>query len=353
MARRRFSFATLPPNNEPDLLHHYKLDETSGLVALDSASGANATLFNFEWADDAQWVPGKTGGALDLGADDTTNNYARMEIPEFDSFDTGGFTVAMWINPGSQILTPAEYQLLSTPGDAVGFTIMNTNRGGRVHDRVLLFWDGSLPDLHVGTTTLEPGNWYHVAITSTGPGGEKRYYINGFEEEQQLFDPGGGGTEGLHLATRGGWVAGVAEIGGINGSNRTHDTIIDDVRIYGVALDAEAIAGLATTPTVGGLRVPGDCNQDAAVNITDAVCVLGHLFHGNPPLLPCGDGTLATPGNVVLMDVNGDGGVNVSDPVALLNFLFSGGPPHSLAVPGNEQAGCVPIEGCTDDSECR
>ena len=52
---------------------------------------------------------------------------------------------------------------------------MNTTRGGLTHDRVLLFWDGSLPDLHVGTTTLEPGNWYHIAITSTGPGGDKLY----------------------------------------------------------------------------------------------------------------------------------------------------------------------------------
>ncbi len=83
------------------------------------------------------------------------------------------------------------------------------------------------------------------------------------------------------------------------------------------------------------------------------VCLLGHLFQGNPPTLPCGDGAPAAPGNVLLMDFNADGGVNLSDSVALLNFLFNGGSPHPLAVPGAEQDGCVPIEGCTDDAECR
>ncbi len=150
-----------------------------------------------------------------------------------------------------------------------------------------------------------------------------------------------------------GWPTGSARLGAIGIGARTSGSTFDDVRIYDVALDAEAIAALATTLPVGGFRVPGDCNEDTSVNIADAVCLLGHLFQGNPPRLPCGDGTPGAPGNVLLMDINGDGGVNLSDPVALLNFLFGGGPAHPLAIPGNEQAGCVPIEGCADDSECR
>jgi len=97
-------------------------------------------------------------------------------------------------------------------------------------------------------------------------------------------------------------------------------------------------------------QVPGDCNQDGALDIADAVCIVGALFRGNPPELPCGNGSSTDPGNIALLDWQPDGAVDVSDVVGMLDFLFRALEPHPLAVPGVETTGCVGIASCPDNS---
>jgi hypothetical protein len=94
--------------------------------------------------------------------------------------------------------------------------------------------------------------------------------------------------------------------------------------------------------TAGGRQRPGDCNQDGEFDISDAICLLGHLFLGAPAELPCEGGTAADPQNVALLDLNGDRGIDLSDPVHGLSFLFQGGGPPLL---GGE---CVRLVGCPD-----
>jgi hypothetical protein len=89
-------------------------------------------------------------------------------------------------------------------------------------------------------------------------------------------------------------------------------------------------------------QVPGDCNQDGRVDISDSICLLLFLFVADPATLPCGDGTGTDPANVDLADCNGSGMIDIGDPIALLTALFLGGPPHPL---GRD---CTPIEGCPD-----
>jgi hypothetical protein len=101
-----------------------------------------------------------------------------------------------------------------------------------------------------------------------------------------------------------------------------------------------------------GLQVPGDCNQDGVLDISDAVCALGVLFTGIPPVFPCGDGTPGDRGNTALIDWQPDGVVDLSDVVAMLAFLFNGDDAHRLAVPGTETTACVPITGCRDNPNC-
>ncbi len=57
----------------------------------------------------------------------------------------------------------------------------------------------------------------------------------------------------------------------------------------------------------------GDVNDDGAIDLSDAVFVLRHLFSGGEA--PRGPA-----------DVNGDGDVNIADPIYLLAHLFLGGP---------------------------
>lgn len=96
--------------------------------------------------------------------------------------------------------------------------------------------------------------------------------------------------------------------------------------------------------------MPWDCNADGALQISDATCVLGALFLGEPRRLPCGEGGLEEVGNRPLIDGAAGGTIDISDGIAILRFLFIDGAPHPLAVPGGELTGCVRLAGCSSAS---
>src|SRR3989442_4851131 len=68
----------------------------------------------------------------------------------------------------------------------------------------------------------------------------------------------------------------------------------------------------------------GDSNDDGAVDISDAVHLLGFLFLGQSSTLPCKEAS----------DSNDDGEVDLSDAIFSLSFLFTRGAP--LPPPGLE-----------------
>jgi hypothetical protein len=93
-------------------------------------------------------------------------------------------------------------------------------------------------------------------------------------------------------------------------------------------------------PPQGGLQLPGDSNQDGALNLADSLSILLRLFAGgSAPPAPC-EGPLGSGGNLVVLDLNGDGGVSISDAVHGLSYLFRGGPPPV------QGAFCVRVPGC-------
>ena len=122
-----------------------------------------------------------------------------------------------------------------------------------------------------------------------------------------------------------------------------HTVTITATHTSGHSLDCD----VEVTVECDGARVPGDCNQDNAVDMSDAVGLIGHLFLGTPAGLPCGDMTVGDPADILLVDFNGDVGIDLSDAVALLGFIFQGHEAHVLAVPGEETAVCVSVSGCS------
>ena len=88
----------------------------------------------------------------------------------------------------------------------------------------------------------------------------------------------------------------------------------------------------------GGLQLPGDCNGDSVLNITDGLCLLNQLFIGSSAA-NCGAIRFSDSGSA---DFDGSGDVQITDPVALFTYLFLGGPPHAL---GEE---CTSVPFCED-----
>lgn len=92
--------------------------------------------------------------------------------------------------------------------------------------------------------------------------------------------------------------------------------------------------------------VPGDCNVDGEIDISDGLCLLQVLFLGERQRLPCGDGSSEDPANVHLLDWDADSNLDLSDAVGLLGWLFLGGLPHPHAMPNAEATAPIPIPDC-------
>jgi hypothetical protein len=111
---------------------------------------------------------------------------------------------------------------------------------------------------------------------------------------------------------------------------------------YSSVLDS---TGLDCAPPASP-QLPGDCNQDGELDISDAVCLLGFLFLGTIDRLPCGDGRATDLANIALLDANGDHGLDLSDAVSVLSFLFLGGPPPAAGTECTGIEGCPAVDGC-------
>jgi hypothetical protein len=84
----------------------------------------------------------------------------------------------------------------------------------------------------------------------------------------------------------------------------------------GILLSVAVFLCLFVSTTVqaqSGIFTRGDANVDSAVDITDAIYGMRHLFTAGPPG-PCQDA----------MDTDDDGALTIADPLSSLFFLFGG-----------------------------
>lgn len=113
------------------------------------------------------------------------------------------------------------------------------------------------------------------------------------------------------------------------------------VTIGTVQQPTDALEVVGATAPAGPVFLRGDCFNDGAVNITDAVTVL-LASAGQTSVPPCG----------AACDVDGDGTLNVADGVFLLNYLFLDGPTPPAPFPGCGAAAsplpCNTFGGCSN-----
>ena len=205
---------------------HWKLDETTGAVAADdSANGYDGTLMNM---DDIDWVAGNTGNALNF---DGLNDY--VEITGYQGvLGTRSRTCAAWIKT-------------TGTGAIVSWGDSDISGGW------WLFWvedDGRLRlncqgGHRRGNTDLRDNNWHHVAAVLADDGSpnnsEVKLYVDGVEETYSSVT-----GQPINTASHSNVTIGASYI---------HDGtvvvpfngLIDDVRIYDLALSGSEIVTLA------------------------------------------------------------------------------------------------------------
>lgn len=206
-----FSRTTTIP---PGLRGHWKLDETSGVLAADSSGfGNTGALQN---TSGSVWGPGKLAGALTL---DGQNDV--VAVPDSDSLDLGStLTIAAWIKPRSY----AYYGRILTKGTASGsrYDLALTGSGLTLK---------TSSDSVSAAGLIRLNTWQHIAVTYDGT--RTRMYVQGIEKfnaaQNLTIAPN---TEPLF-------------IGNVAAFNRPFDGLIDDVRLYSVALAPAEIQDLA------------------------------------------------------------------------------------------------------------
>jgi len=190
---------------DPALIAHWKLDETEGAVAHDSAGANDATVLG-----DPVWQPkgGTVDGAIALdGVDD------YLEAPFVLNPADGQFSVMAWIKdgaPGQVVLSQSGAVSWLCTDSVEGCLMTELKSKGR----------GSAGPL-LSQTVITDGNWHRIGL---GWDGSYRYlYVDGIEVAKDT-----GPLSGLEVAS-GGLYFGA---GSTLASGTFWSGLIDDVRIY-------------------------------------------------------------------------------------------------------------------------
>ncbi|MHC4434204.1 MAG: LamG domain-containing protein, partial [Planctomycetota bacterium] len=215
-----------------ELVAHWRLDDGSGTVAVDSSdNGHDGTLLL-----DPQWVAGKFGGALEFAG----VSGQRVEMEGYEGIlGTQNRSVMAWVKTTGF-------------GDWISWG-QNTNTQkwiGRINDNASNGAVGALRTecsggYTISTTVVNDGEWHHLAAVLESAGSPTveniRMYVDGVQEAISNVNP-------VAIDTVGGRNVWIAD----GHHDRPLPSVIDDVRIYNHAMtEAEILAAME-----GGIKYP-------------------------------------------------------------------------------------------------
>ncbi|MGB5345039.1 MAG: LamG domain-containing protein, partial [Woeseia sp.] len=230
-------------------LAHWRFDETSGSIAVDSVGGHDGTLVN-----GTLWASGVFGGAVSF---DGVNDYVDLTSDTaLDNVFDGGATVTAWVNPATwgennygRILDKDDS--LTAPGNGWAIEFDGVNRW-------LLLQQGFTAaggEWAIPKDAVALNKWQHVGIVydSGSAANDPLIYIDGVAQVvTERRTPSGTSTSDDTLALR---------LGNYSlASSRTFKGSIDDVQIHDRMLDASEVAALAVSGGGGGGGGGGGCN---------------------------------------------------------------------------------------------
>jgi chitodextrinase len=207
--------------NGPELLAGYPFEEGSGQAVLDlSGNGNNGTL----QGNASRNLTGKFGEAIEFNG---SNSYINLDSIDITS---PALSIALWFKADDFGTHDARLISKATgTANAAHYWMVSTIRNSGQHKlRFRLKTDNGGTSTLIGNATLTPGIWTHV--TALYDGVAMKLFQNGVQVGS-LAKSGAIATS-TSVET---W------IGANPGNTRYFDGLIDDVRIYGEALDLETI----------------------------------------------------------------------------------------------------------------
>jgi len=205
-----------------DIVAHWALDETEGVVAHDSIGNNNGTLYG-----EPVWQPtgGKFAGALEF---DGIDDYVETDFILDPS--KGSFSVFAWIKGGA----PGQVIISQTDGTGSGAAWLWADSSyGRLITRLM-----HPPfDPLVSESVITDGQWHYVGLVYDFDGLHRCLYVDGAEVARDADVVGGVDSDGgLYFGA-----------GKILDATSFFTGMLDAVRIYDRALSAEEGAELGHT----------------------------------------------------------------------------------------------------------
>ncbi|MDF7797959.1 LamG domain-containing protein [Pontiellaceae bacterium B1224] len=244
----------------------WRLDDLNGAVASDSSDAGNHGS-----VESAEWVVGATDGALAFNG---TSSRVVLPVVAFDSI-SNEVTIAMWVfGADEQPLADTAFYAAGPAGERL-LNIHLPYSDGKV------YWDaGDTNDYdRISKVAVESefkGRWNHWAFTKNATAGTMEIYLNG-----SLWAGAAGKNREL---------SGIVEVSiGAQLNTRFYSGLIDDVRLYNVALTAQEIellhldypdaCALALEGVVGGVVDAGEGSTNRLnFSFTIPASGLGHNF---------------------------------------------------------------------------
>ena len=211
----------------------WHFDEGAGDTAYDSSVNSNhGTLTNMNTAN--CWVLGKFGNALSF---DGTDDYVQIaNESNFDFEKTDALTLEAWVKTSSDaclnIITKMQN---ASPNTGYQLIKHDSIRGNVLYFFLINNFATSNMIRAYGSTNIADGQWHHVAVTYNGSSNVSgvKIYVDGEPETMSWSHNNLTSSilNGLPL-----------QISGREGSNYAFSGLIDEVRIWDIALTAGEIA---------------------------------------------------------------------------------------------------------------
>ncbi|MCK5924192.1 MAG: hypothetical protein KAG66_24870, partial [Methylococcales bacterium] len=211
----------VPITTGPQLIAGYPFEEGNGATVFDlSGNGHNGTLTGGAVRN----LSGETGEAIEFNGTDSSINLGAVDIT------TPAMSIALWFKPDD--FGTSDARLISkangTSSSAHYWMISTLSTAGQHRLRFRLKTENGGTATLIGNAALIPGAWTHV--TATYDGFNMKLFQNSIEVGS-LAKTGAVSTSSSIDA----W------IGSNPGNSRYFDGLIDDVRLYGEALDGTTI----------------------------------------------------------------------------------------------------------------
>ncbi len=245
------------PQCPADLVHYWKLDETSGSTFVDFAGTSDATYS--ETPLTLGYVAGQVDGAIDFdGTDDRLS--ADLTSP------SSGLTLMAWIYPETGSLAVHDRGIISKEGSFI-LEVESDSPSGGLHELSFSIFNPTLDEFEPEEDFIPEGVWTHVAATYDSATKERHIYINGLPRASK---------DSVHSAI-GNNPATPAYIGYSFFNpleTRFFDGIIDEVAIFSRPLTALEISDIyqdgldqigycvGTPPTTGTITIVKDAVPD-------------------------------------------------------------------------------------------